>query len=225
MQTKIKKGDVFGRLTVIGKSHTYVTPCGSRKLFWDCVCSCGTYKKVASLGLVDGGTKSCGCLYNETRKTVAFKHGMGKHKLYTAWIGIKDRCYNPNNHSYSYYGGRGILMLDEWLHDPLLFINYCMSLESWNNKNFSIDRINSRGNYEPGNIRFVSKHVQSANIKKDTFLGVSFDKRSNRYRSYITINKKLITIGYFDDIISCIIARNNFITDKNLTEYPIQKIA
>jgi len=31
------------------------------------------------------------------------------------WRGMKDRCYNPRNQAYEYYGGRGIEISDAWM--------------------------------------------------------------------------------------------------------------
>ena len=47
------------------------------------------------------------------------KHGMQKrgviNSTYYSWAGMKQRCLNPNNRAYGYYGGRGIKICDRWL--------------------------------------------------------------------------------------------------------------
>ena len=57
---------------------------------------------------------------------MAIKHGLATrnspHPLYATWTSIIERCYNINAARYPDYGGRGILMCDEWRHDFPQFI-------------------------------------------------------------------------------------------------------
>ena len=65
------KGRRFGRLTAIvdvGRNKD-----GSR--VWHCECSCGGFVKVAEDNLASGTTKSCGCLYRDTRIGLARRNG------------------------------------------------------------------------------------------------------------------------------------------------------
>ena len=55
----LKRGEVFGRLTVI--QRTVRCASGGGRL-WICRCTCGKTKKVAATSLRDGSVKSCGCL-------------------------------------------------------------------------------------------------------------------------------------------------------------------
>lgn len=43
------------------------------------------------------------------------RHGGCDTPEYETWIRIKERCYNPNTPSYSYYGSKGIRMCERWL--------------------------------------------------------------------------------------------------------------
>lgn len=54
----------FGRL--IALSPTSERKFG--KVVWLCVCDCGNYKKADTLQLHTGQTRSCGCLYQESRR-------------------------------------------------------------------------------------------------------------------------------------------------------------
>ncbi|PHB11470.1 hypothetical protein COE80_31060 [Bacillus pseudomycoides] len=54
-------GQKFGRLTVIGYSHSD----HNNKSYWDCVCECKNERKVQTSMLRSGRTKSCGCLQRE----------------------------------------------------------------------------------------------------------------------------------------------------------------
>lgn len=62
--TTILPGTQFGRLTVIERdlSRDDPTKTNGRAAFWRCSCSCGETKVTRSDSLLQGWTKSCGCL-------------------------------------------------------------------------------------------------------------------------------------------------------------------
>jgi len=126
---------------------------------------------------------------------------------YAAWENMKLRCYNPiykNSHNYL---GRGIIVCDEWLHDFDAFRKHIGDRPS---KDYSVDRINNDGNYEPGNVRWATWYVQAANRRpnsgykrKDgvpTTIFPYVSKNINRYRVRFSLDGKRITAGYFYDI-------------------------
>ena|SRR3972149_5655023 len=96
--------------------------------------------------------KSCGCKqYLENKAN--FKHGMEGTKIYVKWKNMKKRCLNSENKDYSDYGGRGIIICNEWLE----FIPFRdWALNNGYADNLEIDRINTNGNYEPNNCRFIT---------------------------------------------------------------------
>lgn len=61
-RTTIKTGDRYGKLTVLGFSHLI----NSHKVF-NVLCDCGTRKTVTGTHMVQGNTKSCGCLFMELK--------------------------------------------------------------------------------------------------------------------------------------------------------------
>ena len=61
-------GKQFNRLTVIGYSHHYTQPSGTKRALWDVVCTCGKKFKILACNLTSGNTISCGCYMNELRK-------------------------------------------------------------------------------------------------------------------------------------------------------------
>ena len=62
----------FGRLTVLERGPSKVTPKGQRKTQWWCSCSCGNPDRVlvAATALNSGHTMSCGCLQREATSAV-----------------------------------------------------------------------------------------------------------------------------------------------------------
>jgi len=102
------------------------------------------------------------------KKTLT-KHNDSYSRLYKIWIGMKERCQNPNSTSYVNYGGRGISICEEW--------SSYENFKSWSEKSgyqdgLSIDRINNDLGYEPQNCRWATKEEQGQNRRG----GLDWDK-------------------------------------------------
>lgn len=100
-----------------------------------------------------------------------------KNPLRSRYDHIKERCYNQNAKSYPRYGGRGIVMCDEWLNDFSAFEKWC--LENGYKPELQIDRIDNDGPYAPWNCRFATNKENSQH------------KGSTRYYTYIGETKNL----------------------------------
>lgn len=57
-----------GRLTVLSRASDRISPSNKHRVYWNCVCECGTELEVRSDGLSSGRTKSCGCLKDEVAR-------------------------------------------------------------------------------------------------------------------------------------------------------------
>jgi hypothetical protein len=84
---------------------------------------------------------------------------ISKHPLYSVWQGMLRRCYTVTSPSFSKYGGRGIIVCDEWKSSFLTFLKDMGDRP----ENTSIDRINNDGNYEPSNCRWADRKTQQRN--------------------------------------------------------------
>lgn len=90
------------------------------------------------------------------------KHGLKNDypKEYQAYRSMLARCKNPNHPSYERYGGRGILVCEEWQASFWAFFEHvgqCPDPE------WSLDRIDNSLGYSPGNVRWASPEVQANN--------------------------------------------------------------
>lgn len=88
------------------------------------------------------------------------KHGFSKTKLYHKYHNMLHRCYNVENRSFKYYGGRGIGVCMEWLDSKDGLKNFCeWSLANGFNEdtNLQIDRIDNDGDYSPDNCNYITK--------------------------------------------------------------------
>jgi len=155
-------GMKFGRLTIM---NTYLKNTGNRSTrFVSALCDCGNTKEVIYGNLKNNITKSCGCYLSETVRERRTTHGLLKHPLYLKWHHMKQRCYLKTWARYSDWGGRGIVVCDEWKNDFMAFYNWAMNNGYENG--LQIDRINNDGNYEPSNCRFVTAKENANNRRK-----------------------------------------------------------
>jgi hypothetical protein len=136
---------------------------------WRCICDCGNKKVIAGSSLKKGLTNSCGCLRKQVMKERHIKHGFSKiERLYFIWCGMKVRCKNPNSKAFPDYGGRGIIVCDEWVSDYLNFRDWALS--NGYTDGLSIDRKDNDGNYEPTNCRWVTEKIQANNTRTNHLL-------------------------------------------------------
>ena len=162
----LQAGQKFGRLTVVSLDEA------RKNQYYICICDCGKEKSVLKYDLLAGKIKSCGCLLRETSsircKKRNYKHGLGRTRLCHIWGDMKRRCYNKSHKDYKDYGGRGIIICDNWLNDFCSFYNWAMA-NGYKDK-LSIDRIDVNGNYEPSNCRWVTIEEQARNKRNSFFI-------------------------------------------------------
>ena len=150
------------------------------KTYWMCKCDCGKKCSVLTSRLISGHTKSCGCLNNELIGELNKTHSKSKTRIYKIYQGMKARCYRKTAPNYDNYGGRGIIICQEWLNDFMNFYNWAM--ENGYSDDLSIDRINNDGNYCPENCRWTNAEEQANN------------RRTSRY---VSVDGETITVAMF----------------------------
>ena len=208
----------FGRLTAI----KYV---GASK--WLCKCDCGNEKIVISESLINGHTKSCGCI-NKERKANRKKidNDRTTHALYYKWRGMKQRCSNPKMKCYKFYGGKGIKVCDEWMSSFKNFYNWAIEngykdIDGEDRDQLQLDRIDSSKDYCPENCRFIPKSENCQRVSISTMallelLEKSDDEMVKEYldrkienNEQIQKEKKAIRGGWFP------VRKNNYCYLKN----------
>lgn len=148
----VKVGDRFGRLTVLATGKIPDT----YRYKAVCRCNCGGDPFAVRFdALLSGQTQSCGCLQRDNSRT----HGLSRSPHYTRWRHMMGRCYDPKNQAYPDYGGRGIKVCERW-QDLATFIEevppgYFPGAE--------MDRIDNDGDYEPGNVRWITRKGNTDN--------------------------------------------------------------
>jgi hypothetical protein len=98
-------------------------------------------------------------------RTVELANGRrGTARLYNVWANVRKRCYSIWRADYSYYGGRGITVCDEWRDSYDAFRAW--SIANGFRKGLWIDREDHNGNYEPGNCRWITRSEQMRNTSR-----------------------------------------------------------
>ena len=172
-------GKRFGRLIVTG----FAEKRGKKTLCWDCKCDCGKTKIILGASLKNGATQSCGCYNREIATKKSTTHGLSKHPLYRVWKAVKRRCYNKDTDAYQNYGGRGIIICDEWRDDFQAFYGWAMA--NGYKEGLTIDRINNNGNYEPCNCRWITRKEQNNNTRRNVL--IEYKGKTNTVTEWCTI--------------------------------------
>lgn len=138
-------GKKFGRLTALEDVPE------AKRASCRCLCECGRIVVVTQSNLTTGNSTSCGC------KRPDIANGLYGTPEYTAFMNAKNRCDRAKDVRYPQYGGRGIKFLFRDMNEFIADVGMRPSPDH------SLDRIETNGHYEPGNVRWATKDIQARN--------------------------------------------------------------
>lgn len=161
-------GQKFNKLTALERAG-FRDGARCRKSLWKCRCDCGNEVVTASVDLVSGATKSCGCIIGKHKRT----HGATGTPEFRAWDAMRRRCADLTNAD---YGGRGIQVCARWQGS---FENFIADMGKRPTADHSLDRYpNNDGNYEPGNCRWATRADQGNNRRSSRTLTINGETKT-----------------------------------------------
>jgi hypothetical protein len=127
-------------------------------------------------------------------RAVGTTHGKSKTRTYKIWKGMKKRCTNENDKSYSDYGGRGVLLCAEWM----TFEGFVASMGEAP-EGMSIERKDVNGNYVATNCVWATIKDQSRNKRNNVLATIDGEVKTlvewceddRCHVSYSAIHKRL----------------------------------
>lgn len=161
----IKKYDLTGRRfeywVVLNRSHSNERGA----VYWTCLCKCGNKKTVLASTLINGESKSCGCLRTKLLKDRC-THGMTGTSFYERWRSMLSRCRKTSGEAYNNYGKRGITVCKRWEKYDNFYKDMFLSFS----ENLELDRKNNDKGYYKSNCRWVTRKVNDRNRRDNKYL-------------------------------------------------------
>ena len=186
-QAKDISGQRFGMLQVVKLDHI-----NNQITYWLCKCDCGNNTVVAKSNLLNGNTKSCGCLASEGEKIIAEK--LNKYNV----------CYGKQQTFYGLLSDKG----NPLKFDFVIFKDY---------KVVCVIEFQGKQHYE--NTKFGQYQREYTDIIKRNWCA---DQHIPLYeiRYDDNISMYILAILYFHKLIPCQVEESTEALDKRCNDYP-----
>ena len=118
-----------------------------------------------------------------------------KEPWYGNYRSMMDRCYRKGAKNYPMYGGRGIVVCEEW-HNIEAFEKWAN--ESGFRKGLTLERKDVNGNYSPDNCTWVTMKQQANNRRNTLMLEYNGETHSaSEWADIIGVCRSTITNRYY----------------------------
>ena len=208
-----KIGERYGRLTIIGEAEPHIYPNGNKVRRVLVQCDCGTSEpfEVMLKSLRSGRTTSCGCYKREKTKEIHKKYNT--YDLETCEYGVGyttkgeefyfDKEDYPKIKDYCWYIKNDyVVARDTNTNKTIQFHRLVMNAS----EGMEIDHIfHHTTDNRKSQLREVTSSQNQMNrrvTKRNTsgVVGAHWDRANNKWRAQITINRKLIYLGLFENL-------------------------
>lgn len=154
-----RKGERVGSLTFVS---VLSSRSDNNRFVGTFLCDCGNMATY-HLGRVLNGKKRthCGC---QTDRGSHRTHGMRNSPEYSSWQAMKARCLDPDNKDYPRWGAIGVTVHPDWVSSFEAFYEHVGPRPGLT----TLDRIDNKKGYQPGNVRWATSSEQAAN-RSDTW--------------------------------------------------------
>lgn len=205
-------GERFGRLVVVARAPDIIK--SNRKVIrWECQCDCGNRSIVIHNNLIRGNTKSCGCIAKEVSKMMlkrynrydlSGEYGVGyTHKNEPFYFDLEDYdkikgyCWSLDCHGY-------VATRLNHRKERIVMSRLIMDCP----KNLFVDHIKGNSSLNDNrkeNLRIVNVSQNGMNRKCSKtnttgVTGISYEKKSGKYKAQIQANHKAIYLGTFQTL-------------------------
>lgn len=204
----LQRGEKFGMLTPMSFEGINL----DKRQIWRFMCDCGNEVILDGYRVFRGSPKSCGCLVKKRLTT----HGHAGHTRspeYQSWSGMHNRCKNQTHINYHMYGARGITVCDRWKK----FENFLEDMGA-RPSGMSLERIDSNGNYDPGNCRWATIGEQARNTRRmanSGIHGISWNAGKNHWQIRIVENRKHILCTARKNLFDACCVLKSFLAKEN----------
>ena len=209
-------GVKFGRLTVLEDLGIITTEKGYRVRKFKCLCDCGNTCVVAYQSLVNGNTKSCGCLKRECSSNNAGRPKQyndyyiheykGQDVVYVVasnkadcilvdvedWDQLKDTCWHITKHGYAAGLHNGEFMTMQKALIPEV-------PDGHERDHVNRDRLDNRRCNLEVKTKLENLHNREYKYKTSQHTGVCWYSLTNQWLAYITDSGNFIRLGLFDN--------------------------
>lgn len=139
-----------------------------------CQCDCGNIGVVSVRYIENGRSTNCGCVRNEKTAGRNTKHSLATRDNtvpeHNVWNLLRSRCHTVRNKDYKDYGGRGIEVCARWRDIQVGFINFYSDMGPRPGPEYTIERKDVNGNYEPVNCEWIHRSQQGRNKRNNRML-------------------------------------------------------
>ena len=130
-------------------------------------CDCGEVHRVRVDTILSKASRQCVRCRNEIhgQYRLANEKGLDKAPEYGSWRNMINRGRGKGP-----YRERGIEVCDRWKEPGKGFINFLQDMGKKPGVEYSIDRIDNEGNYEPSNCRWATRQDQARNTRANLWI-------------------------------------------------------